>query len=139
MPTDEDLRHGLDVTARTIWAEASGEGMEGMAAVANVIANRVARPRWWGSGWSGVCLKKYQFSCWLPNDPVYKKVTTVTIGNPRFRDARILARAAIEGILPDRTKGADHYYADYIATPKWAQGKTPTVVIGRHRFFKLEK
>jgi spore germination cell wall hydrolase CwlJ-like protein len=139
MPTDADMLHELDVVARTIWGEASGEGMEGMAAVANVIANRVARPRWWGKGWVGVCQKKYQFSCWLVGDPVRKKMLTVTTTNMRFRDALILARAAIAGELGDRTRGADHYYADYIATPKWAQGQTPTVVIGRHRFFKLEK
>ena len=35
----------LSVVARTIWGEARGDGVPGMHAVANVIANRVRNPR----------------------------------------------------------------------------------------------
>ena len=41
------------------------------------------------------------------------------------------------GEIADPTGGADHYYADYIAAPKWARGRTPTARIGRHLFFRL--
>ena len=34
-----------DVLARTLWAEARGEGQAGMEAVACVILNRAAHPR----------------------------------------------------------------------------------------------
>ena len=47
----------LDTLARTLWAEARGEGVAGMEAVAAVIMNRVNadlgnddKPDWWGEG-----------------------------------------------------------------------------------------
>ena len=57
------------VVAATIFGEARGETMDAMLAVGMVIRHRALRPSWWGRGWAGVCLKKYQFSCWLAGDP----------------------------------------------------------------------
>lgn len=126
-----------DTVARTLWGEARNQGLDGMAAVANVIANRVASPGWWGSGWAGVCRKRYQFSCWLDDDPNLPRLLSVTEKDGVFRDAVMLAKAVIAGELRDRTKGATHYHADSIPAPKWAKGEKPTVVIGAHRFFRL--
>lgn len=127
----------VDTVARTIFGEARNQGLDGMAAVANVIANRVALPGWWGKGWDGVCRKPYQFSCWLEGDPNLPRLLKVTTRDAYFRDALMLAKAAVAGELRDRTKGATHYFADHIPAPKWAIGQKPTVVIGNHRFFKL--
>jgi hypothetical protein len=49
------------VIAITILAEARGEGTEGMAAVAAVIAQRSIERK---QTFQKVCLAKYQFSCW---------------------------------------------------------------------------
>ena len=51
----------IDVLARTIWAEARGEGVAGQVAVGRCIRNRVeadlgkdGKPDWWGDGYVGV-------------------------------------------------------------------------------------
>ena len=128
----------VDVLARTIFGEARGEPFDGQVAVAWTIRNRADKPGpdWWGDSITEVCLKAKQYSAWNPSDPNRKRLEVASAGNPEFLRARGIACLVLTGDLPDPTKGATHYYADYIATPKWAEGLTPAVVIGRHRFFK---
>lgn len=135
--TDQDI----DVLARTIWGEARGETLAGQEAVANVVLNRVkvAQQRgqmWWGNTIRDVCRKPYQFSCWNHNDPNYIKLTHVTEQDPLFAQCVRIARRAVHGALADRTKGATHYHGDYIM-PDWARGQNPTVLIGRHVFYRI--
>ena len=138
------------VLARTAWAEARSQGSEGMQAVCNVIQNRAATPGWWGSTLRDVCLDHatekngrvvYQFSCWDPGDPQAARIRADSIDDASYPIADSLALRAVTARLPDITHGADHYYAEYIPTPKWAIGKTPTFVCGkpgsRHFFFHL--
>ncbi len=134
----------IDVVARTIWGEARGSGLEGMAAVANVIGNRVNadigrdnKPDWWGEGYIAVCLKPWQFSCWNENDPNYAKLMAVELPDPQFSDAIVFAWAQTNGRLRDRTKGSDSYYAAGMKNPPaWARGKVYQVEIGGHLFYK---
>jgi N-acetylmuramoyl-L-alanine amidase len=133
----------IDILARTIWGEARGGGYSGMAAVASVIMNRVnldlnhdGKPDWWGEGVQGVCLKKWQFSCWLENDPNRAKLLAVNERDGLFRQALAIARKAVAGEMKDETKGATHYHAIYM-TPKWAVGKRWCARIGRHLFYRL--
>ena len=53
-----------DTLARTLWGEARNQGQCGMAAVAHVVLNRAAHPRWWGHDIISVCRAPEQFSCW---------------------------------------------------------------------------
>lgn len=132
LPEDELL-------ARVLWGEARGEGTAGMQAVAGVILNRVANPRWWGHDLRSVLLQPAQFSCLLPGDPNLGKLLSVTEADPAYRIARSIARQAVAGELTDTTGGADHYLVTSIqAQTKWARGRTPVAVIGRHSFFRLE-
>ncbi|BAE51216.1 cell wall hydrolase [Paramagnetospirillum magneticum] len=124
----------VDVVARTIWGEARGEGVTGMTAVANVIANRVAHPGWWGRGWRGVCLAPYQFSAWNANDPNLVKLSTVTTADPSFAAAVEIAAGAVYGTLADVTGGATHYHTLNIH-PAWADELTQTARIGSHVFY----
>ncbi len=131
----------IDVLARTIFGEARSEPHEGLEAVASVVLNRVkiAQKRgryWWGNNIIGVCQKPYQFSCWNKNDPSYQKLINVTDDNIHFATALRIARRAVIDALPDVTKGATHYHADYVS-PYWAKGETPVKVISRHIFYKL--
>jgi len=120
--------------ARTIWGEARGEGQDGMAAVANVVMNRVRRPRYWGRSVSEVCLKPYQFSCWNQDDPNLRKLQKLT--STDLIQPLALARAAIALELPDITNGATHYYARSMPRPpRWAENHRPCAVIGNHIFF----
>lgn len=135
-----------EVVARTLWAEARSHGMDGMAAVANVIRNRVDNPGWWGKDWRGVCLTVAQFSCWNPNDPQAPVIRAVDMGSASRNGgslmtmARLITTEAMATGLWDRTNGADHYHAEYVR-PAWAKGRAPTFVIGksgsRHLFYKL--
>lgn len=134
----------VDTLARTIWAEARGEGVAGMEAVAAVVMNRVnadlgndCRPDWWGEGVEAVCRKPWQFSCWNANDPNLAKLVRVrATDDPWFAHAIEIARRAIRGELPDPTNGATHYHTR-AAKPKWAQGRAPSAVIGGHLFYRL--
>ena len=132
----------VDVLARTIWGEARAESLQGMEAVANVVLNRVRVARakggkyWWGNDVISVCQKPYQFSCWNRSDPNYKKLIAVTDQNKVFVTCQRIARRAVQGVLKDHTHRATHYHADYVM-PYWAEGEPPTVIIGRHIFYKL--
>lgn len=126
-----------EVVARTLWGEARGEGRNGMAAVACVIQNRARNPRWWGTSPTAVCLKPYQFSCWLADDPNRAKLLAVTDRDSSYRAALEIADTLLSGQLVDVTNGADHYHTTGV-TPAWSAGKKPVAVIGNHRFFRLE-
>lgn len=128
-----------DTLSRTLWGEARGDGLDGMAAVASVILNRVHRPGWWGNDIVSVCQKPWQFSCWDKNDPNREKLLKVGLNDPQFQDAVMLARDAIAGELRDRTHGATGYYAPAVVSePSWANGLTPTAKIGSQLFFKVQ-
>jgi N-acetylmuramoyl-L-alanine amidase len=142
-PIPFDMAEDTDTLARTIWGEARGESLAGKEAVANVVMNRVEQAQkrgemWWGNSITEVCLKKYQFSCWLENDPNYFKLRAVGSDDPNFATCLRIARRAVQGTLNDNTNGADHYHASYVA-PKWADRCTPVAEIGNHLFYKLEK
>ena len=120
------------VVALTILAEARGEGKDGMAAVACVIAqrakNRSITPE-------KVCLQKWQFSCWNSKsekdlDHLYK--------SPMAEWALYLEEN-IHSMNRAKIGFADHYYADWIKAPYWATGQKPVAVIGKHKFYRLKK
>jgi N-acetylmuramoyl-L-alanine amidase len=137
----------LDVLARTLWGEAGGTGgfsavgRKALEAVAWVVLNRVARPRWWGTTVETVCLKAWQFSCWNANNPRLPQIRAVDETDGPFVACRAVAAGALAGSLPpDPTLGATHYYASFLdaqgRAPSWAGGLSPTAVIGGHKFFK---
>ncbi|MCD5986296.1 cell wall hydrolase [Pseudomonas phytophila] len=134
-----------DIFARTLWGEARGEGLNGQIAVAWTIRNGVdidlnndGKPDWWGEGYSGVCLKAYQFSCWNKNDPNYLYLSGAkAIPFRELAQARIAADLVIDGKQPDPTRGATHYYATTMPmAPGWAAKAKQTLKLGRHVFFR---
>jgi N-acetylmuramoyl-L-alanine amidase len=132
---DLETADAADILARTVCGEARGEGITGMHAVANVVMNRVAHPRWWGETVKGVCLKPFQFSCWTLGDPNRPVILNLDTRFSVYRSAQILAQQALAGTLPDVTNGALNYYARGTPEPKWAFGKTPCAILGNHIFF----
>lgn len=130
-----------DILARTLWGEARNQGDEGMQAVACVIKNRAAIARakggyWWGDDIISICLKPYQFSCWLQSDPNYAKLQAVDEKDLQFATALRIAKRAQAGVLGDITGGATHYHTRSIS-PTWAIDATPSATIGAHVFYKL--
>ena len=127
-----------ETVAKTIYGEARSEGVEGMRAVAHVIANRVAQPRWWGKGWRGVCLKPKQFSCWNEGDPNRDRLLYISRHDRGYNEAYTIAVSVMGGFdTDDPTGGADHYHNNSVA-PSWSDDAKRTAVIGRHIFYKLE-
>jgi spore germination cell wall hydrolase CwlJ-like protein len=130
-----------DVLARTLFGEARGEGLAGMIAVAWTIRNRVDDGKgnsWWGEGYTGVCQKPYQFSCWNKNDPNYPFLSGAKpIPAAEFTMCRLAAEQVIGGLKPDPTSGATHYYATTMPKPPaWAAKAKQTLKLGRHIFFR---
>jgi spore germination cell wall hydrolase CwlJ-like protein len=132
------------IVALTLWGEARGEGLTGMAAVGCVIRNRATHPRvrWWGVGFHGVCLKPKQFSCWNDDDPNRRVLIAMASGHippviqTPFSIAKAVASEIIDMKFPDITGGADHYHSLDVR-PKWAEGKAPIKRIGQHVFYRL--
>ena len=130
-----------DVLARTLWGESRGEGPAGMIAVAWSIRNRVNDGKersWWGEGYTGVCQKAWQFSCWNKNDPNYPFLSGArAIPFRELAQCRIAADQVINGKVADPTGGATHYYATTMPKPpNWAVGAKQTLKLGNHIFFK---
>ncbi len=122
----------IDIVAKTIYGEASGQGTNGMMAVASVIWNRA-------NGSIGslkkICLKPKQFSCW--NDGVVNP--DVTSG--AWAESKKIAKSMFSGGFSPTTT-ADHYYAyqgKYKAkkTPYWAKGKKPVTTVKDQKFFDI--
>lgn len=133
-----DDNEQIDVMARTVWGEARGEGQSGMIAVLNVIMNRAKKGGWYGLTPKDVCLKKYQFSCWLDSDPNKEKLLAVDESDKDFATAKYLSTLAYNGELPDITNGATNYLN--LATlgdnvPSWTKDLKQTATIGQHTFY----
>ncbi|EJM70450.1 Cell Wall Hydrolase [Pseudomonas sp. GM49] len=130
-----------DILARTLWGEARGESLAGQIAVAWTIRNRVFDGKaksWWGEGYTGVCQKPYQFSCWNRNDPNFAYLSGAKqIPSREFAQAQIAADQVMAGTVADPTGGASHYYATTMPKPPaWAKAAKQTLKLGQHIFFK---
>jgi spore germination cell wall hydrolase CwlJ-like protein len=112
--------------------EAGGEYHTGsLEAVYEVIKTRSKKRN---KTLAQVCLQRKQFSCWNGKaDGIKALEDTIAKAkkHPRWKIAE-----NILGSNTNFTNGADHYYADYIDKPYWADSMTPTTKIGRHIFYK---
>lgn len=133
-------RADFDTIARTIWAEARGEGFQGMQAVANVIWNRFVISQqtpgrmWWGETLEEICLAKNQFSAWRLDDPNRPLAMAVTDADPQFKMALLIALKCVGGVLADITRGATHYHAKSIK-PYWTAQANFTASVKNHDFY----
>lgn len=124
-----------ELLAKTLEAEAGGEGLGGMVAAGAVIDNRNKSGRY-GEGIRGVIMKPGQFSAW-------NGVTGYASGQGAIdmdrvspsADAYEAADLILSGDYEDTTGGATHYYNPDVANPAWGQragGDWQT--IGNHVF-----
>ena len=127
------------ILAKTIYGEARGEyknsGVNSLIAIGNVVMNRSLKS---GKAIAEECLKNKQFSCWNKNDPNYKLLQNIGIGDKIYQICLDVASGIVNLEQEDITNGADHYYSRIMkAPPYWALEKNPTIVIGNHIFFRL--
>ena len=145
------------IVARTLWGEARGEGLDGIKAVAAVIANRARaaaryrsrynhlHPQYGDGTLASACQVSnrgtWQFTCWSPADPNRAKMLAVTEADAIFASCLEIAKTAIVGQLPDPTGGAINYLDPdttlklYGHLPGWASTMRQTARIGRHAFY----
>lgn len=126
-----------DILARTLQAEAGGEGYSGMMAVGSVIQNR-ARSGKYGDGIQGVIMKPGQFSAWntatgYAGGQGGLDMDTIKVSKEAYKAADKI----LSGKYKDSTGGATHYYNPDVASPKWGpKDKKQWTTIGRHLFGK---
>lgn len=114
-----------NILARTLYGEAEAGDEADAIAIACVVLNRVAAKRWPNTV-SGVCLQPAQFSCWNADNPRLGELRSPVMPTGKwFKRCDAIARDALAGRILDPTNGATHYYATYVAAPRWARGKKP--------------
>lgn len=128
-------KHDRNILVETIWGETRGETLLGKMAVVHVILNRhlsndpIFKNH---KTLSQLCLKKFQFSCWLD-----KVLMRHIKKDETFEEVKEAVNKAIDqyqkGI--DYSNGALYYYADYIKEPKWAKKMNKVNSIGHHKFY----
>ena len=122
------------ILALAIYREARGEPMQGKLAVGHVILNRV-RDKRWPDTVRDVILQPWQFSAFNKNDS-----QSVVFPKAEYDKAWEESFAAAQEVLAggaDLTHGANHYFADTIEPPDWADPQKHVITISRHLFYKL--
>jgi hypothetical protein len=125
----------LRCLTQAVYYEAAVEPMQGRRAVAQVILNRMRHPAYPNS----VCGVIYQgserrtgcqfsFTC----DGSLLRAPAVA----RWREAEVVARAALAGYVEPSVGTATHYHADYVL-PKWAFQLGKITQLGRHIFYRF--
>lgn len=117
-----------------LYFEARGETVKGQFAVAEVILNRVESARFPGT----VCGvinqgtgKKYQCQFTYTCDG-----RAEIVREPKaFERVGKVARIALEGQVPELTKGATHYHTTAVR-PRWSRTYTRTARYGVHLFYR---
>lgn len=120
--------------AEAIHFEARGESRVGKEAVAHVILNRV-ESKHYPDTICGVVQQRKQFS--YRNKGVPEIVVDTSKKRKNFLQTADVAFKAIMGFIKDHTKGATHYYAHDVVTPKWLTDARKTLKIGNHTFVKM--
>lgn len=132
------MAYSQEIAAATVAMEASGEGEDGLRAVAYVLVNRMKDGRW-GDNLASVALAPEQFSCWNTHDPNRQRIAKMKNADPLLLSAINYLNGAL-GDVPDPTMGATHYYSvDMPKPPLWALSGNFLVQIGKHRFYNKVK
>lgn len=125
-----------ELLAKTLHAEAAGEGYEGMLAAGTVIANRVDSGKYGGNTLRGVILKPGQFSAWNLATGYAKgqgglNMDKIKPSEAAYKAADDLLSGKKHEAIGDRT----HYYAPKYADPRWGKrAGGDWLTIGNHVF-----
>ena len=125
-----------EILAATLVGEAASEGVKGMIAVMNVIANRARLQHIPLDQAYRVALQPMQFSMW--NGKSNKSIETIQKAkqSKAWPIALKIVQKAKLGKLEDITDGATYYFNPKLAQPNWANKFVRTNTIGNHVFYK---
>lgn len=130
-----DQARAVDCMTAAIAYEAGYEPLAGREAVAQVILNRVREPRFpktvCGVVFDGSQRRtgcQFTFTC---DGSLARRLRSEVLDA-----ARVTAVSVIEGLTPDRVRGATHYHANYV-NPYWAATGQVTARIGAHLFYRM--
>lgn len=118
----------VDALSRTIYAEANGEGREGMVAVANVVLNRL-EANGYGRTIRQVVRQRGQFNVWDRGKTPKKSAESTRIAQVIIMQRRL-------GVRVDPTNGATHFHNRHVK-PAWARRNRATARIGGHYFYRV--
>ena len=136
------------ILAVTLLGEARGEDRLGREMIADTVMTRVLIAKaheartggayWWGDTARAVCLKPFQFDCWLAGDPNRAKLPDL-LRHPLWPEALEIARAAIAGIADGPAKGATHYLNPHAVAhmPDWAVPANQVAQHLHHTFYRV--
>ena len=120
--------------AQAIYFEARGEPIEGQVAVAQVVLNRVANPRYPDS----ICGVVFQNE-WHRNRCQFSFACDGRSDRPKeaasWDQSRRIAHLVLSERVRDFSLSATHYHAKYV-TPKWASRLHETAEVGLHVFYR---
>ncbi len=140
----------VDALALTLFGEARGEPLEGKAAVASVVMNRVKHPDRYGDTIRDVCLQPKQFSCWNGGDANYARLMGMAermkanhLGTDpdgaTMAECVWVAEGYAKGLLRSRVDDCDHYLTRQLwlspQRPSWAEG--PVIPVGSQVFLQV--
>lgn len=135
--------YDLDIAARTMLGEARSQGLQGLAAVANVLANRSVDDRFssqFGRSIASQALAPTQFSAWNIGDPNRAYMQGLSARDPAYQQAMAMARDIFEGRVADNTRGATNYRNPTLApNSSYHRGfeDVSYLDIGDHRFSRF--
>lgn len=122
----------IDCIAKNMYFEARGEGLKGMAAVAQVTKNRVNSGKFPDS-YCKVVYQPKQFS-WTITKPKVDKT------EESWHTAKTLAKVIYYFDLPvDPTGGALYFHSKMYKKPYWVKEYEKTVQIKGHTFYRPVK
>lgn len=135
----------FEIVCRTVYGEARGEPREGKYAVVWVIRNRAGLRGYGGPTLDGVCLKKFQFSCWNKSDPMRPKIVRAT--GEQLANCLVATFDVLMDKVPDPTNGSMHYLNPEVTRrirpdgklPDWARDEYISAKIGKHFFYRIEE
>ena len=134
-----------ELLTRLIVAEAGIEDTKGRIAVANVVMNRLSSPLSYLSGGKD---NKKSISNVIQYPNAFESYTNNNMFNEEFvdtksdvyKEARVIAKKAISGELPDVTDGATHFLNPDVVLnkegklPSWYYNLEKKMTIGNHEF-----
>lgn len=130
---DEPIDEAIICLSRTVYWETRGEQPASMAAIANVVMNRLGHAEFpdtiCGVVKQGQEQGACQFSWWCDGRPDDAE------DEESYAQAKEIARKVLNKQLKDQTGGA-LYFHDVSVTPSWSAEFNRTTTVGKFAFYK---